>query len=92
LEVERLKNRNEIKKPLQLLNDEWFDFEPEDGYPLPSPAQHLRKRQPVTARILLQKKEPDRTAETKEGGAAAISAGRNSTRPQAGIRYGGKPG
>jgi DNA primase len=53
-EAKRLEKREGIKKPLQLLNDEWFDLEPADGYPLPSPAQHFSQRQPVTARILLQ--------------------------------------
>ena len=48
-EAKRLKKRNDIKKPLQLLNDEWFDLEPADGYPLPSSAQHFSQRQPVTA-------------------------------------------
>ena len=66
LEVERLKNREEMKKPFQLLDDEWFGLKQEDGYPRPSSAQHLRQRQPATARIaariILQKKEPDRTA------------------------------
>ena len=58
LEVERLKNREEMKKPFQLLDDEWFGLKQEDGYPRPSSAQHLRQRQPATARIILQKKEP----------------------------------
>ena len=29
-EAKRLKKRNDIKKPLELLNDEWFDSEPAD--------------------------------------------------------------
>ena len=80
-EAKRLKKRNDIKKPLQLLNDEWFDLEPLDGYPLPSPAQHFSQPRPVTARILLQLKEPDRTTTTKHGGAVVISAGRNKGWP-----------
>jgi hypothetical protein len=50
LEVERLKNREEMKKPFQLLDDEWFGLKQEDGYPRPSSAQHLRQRQHVYAR------------------------------------------
>ena len=62
-EAKRRKKRENTKKPLQVLNDEWFGLEPADGYPLPSPAQHFSQRQPVTARILLQPKEPDCTPE-----------------------------
>ena len=80
-EAKRLKKRNDIKKPLQLLNDEWFNLEPLDGYPLPSPAQHFSQRQPVTARILLQPKETDCTTTTKHGGAVVKSAGRNKGWP-----------
>ena len=48
-EAKRKEKRENTKKPLQLLNDEWFDLEPADGYPLPSSAQHFSQRQPVTA-------------------------------------------
>ena len=76
-----MEKREDIKKPLKLLNDEWFRLEPEDGYPLPSPAQHFSQRQPVTARILLQPKEQDRTTTTKHGGAVVKPLGRNKGWP-----------
>ena len=80
-EAKRKEKRENTKKPLQLLNDEWFELEPANGYPLPSPAQHFSQRQPVTARILLQPKETDCTTTTKHGGAVVKSAGRNKGWP-----------
>ena len=80
-EAKRRKKRENTKKPLQVLNDEWFDLEPAGDYPLPSPAQHFSQRQPVTARILLQPKETDCTTTTKHGGAVVKSAGRNKGWP-----------
>ena len=43
-EAKRKEKRENTKKPLQLLNDEWFELEPADGYPLPSPAQPFSQR------------------------------------------------